>query len=102
MSGSFAEGVEDVGRSAFANIGDSYQAVLRGDMAPQATMTGTMEHVAPDSEPVQSYSAALLEHGTAVGQEAEADHWREVEAQQEPAPAVDPGISSDPQEPGIG
>lgn len=103
MSGSFSEGVEDIGRSAYANIGDTYQAVLRGEMAPHATMTGTMEHtVTPAEEPAQSYSAALLEHGAAAGQEAEADHWRDTLAQQTPMPSVDPGMASGPQEPDVG
>ena len=96
MSGSFTEGVEDVGRSAWANIGDTYQAILRGETAPQATMTGTMEQtVTPGDEPTQSYSAALLQHGVAEGRDAEIDHWVNVE------PEVYPGMPS-PQEPDLG
>jgi hypothetical protein len=111
MSGSFGEGVGDVGRSAYANVGDTYQAFLRGDMAPQATMTGTMEQtVTPGDEPAQSYTAAMLQHGSAAGQEAELDHFREVEAQSDIGPATEndptvgsgPGAGNDPQQPDIG
>lgn len=108
MSGSFGEGVSDTGRSAYANIGDTYQAFLRGEAAPQATMPGTMEHVTPGEEPKQSYSVALLQHGVEAGKEAEADHWRQYELDQAeldnqaPEPDADPHPSHDPQEPDVG
>ena len=103
MSGSFKEGVSDVGSSAYGNIGDTYQAFLRGETAPQATMTGTMEHtVTPGEEPKQSYSAALLQHGVEAGKEAEADHWRQYELDQAELDNQAPEPDADPQEPDVG
>jgi hypothetical protein len=103
MSGSFREGVTDTGRSIYANIGDTYQAALRGETAPHATMTGTMEQtVMPGEEPTQSYSAALLQNGVEAGKEAEADHWRQYELDQAELDNQAPEPDADPQEPDIG
>lgn len=68
MSG-FKEGVGDVGRSAYENIGDTYQAFLQGRLAPEATMTGDMVTTQPAETIGQSYEAALREHEAAEQQE---------------------------------
>jgi hypothetical protein len=46
------EGVGDVGRSAIADIGDSYQEVLLGNasISPADGLTGTMETVTTEAD----------------------------------------------------
>jgi hypothetical protein len=99
MSGTFKEGVGDVGRSVYAGFGDAYQAALRAETPSQSTMTGTVEQtVTPGEEPTQSISSAVLEHGRSVGLEQEADHWRQYELDN----PEEPDPSTDPQQPDIG
>jgi hypothetical protein len=98
MSGSFKEGVGDVGRSIYGGFGEAYQAALRGETAPDATMTGTIHSITPGEEPSQSISSAVLEHGRSVGLEQEADHWRQYELDN----PEEPDPSTDPQQPDIG
>jgi hypothetical protein len=77
MSG-FREGVEDVARSAWENIGSSYHAVLTGSPMPASHLTGDMVTVHPGEEMVQSYDAALRQHQAME----EADHRAAAEAMQ--------------------
>jgi hypothetical protein len=93
----FSEGAGDIGRHAYADIGDSYQEFLMADagISEPYGHTGDMVHIGPEAETIQGYQSALLEHGVAVGLETEADHWREQEMQPEPeapdisAPEID-------------